>query len=75
MITSGTIKKQVYDSLGSKVYLIIDWEIIGLSINDNTTTIRYTPKLETIGFAGTVDINYSYKFAIFFEHFYLIKLF
>ena len=62
MITSGTIKKQVYDSLGSKVYLIIDWEIIGLSFDDNTTTIKYTPKLETQNFFRTYNVTYSYKF-------------
>lgn len=62
MITSGTIKKKVYDSLGSKAYLIIDWEIIGLSINDNTTTIKYTPKLETQNFIHTYNVEYSYKF-------------
>ena len=62
MAKSGTIKKKVYDTLGSKIYLIVDWERIGFSIDDNTTTIRYTPKMETIGFAGTVDINYYYKF-------------
>ena len=62
MAKSGTIKKKVYDTLGSKIYLIVDWERIGFSIDNNTTTIRYTPKLETIGFSGTGNINYSYKF-------------
>ena len=62
MITSGTIKKKVYDSWGSKAYLIIDWEIISLSFDDNTTTIKYTPKLETQNFFGTYNVEYSYKF-------------
>ena len=62
MANSGTIRKKVYDVLGSKVYLIVDWERIGISIDDNTTTIRYTPKLEIIAFNGTSDVNYSYKF-------------
>ena len=62
MITSGTIKKKVYDLLGSKAYLIIDWEIISLSFDDNTTTIKYTPKLETQNFFRTYDVEYSYKF-------------
>ena len=62
MAKSGTIKKKVYDVLGSKAYLIIDWERIGLSINDNTTTIKYTPKLELQGFNGACDVRYSYKF-------------
>ena len=62
MVRSGTIKKKVYDVLASKIYLVIDWEIIALSINDNTTTIKYTPKLEMQGFTGVSDVKYSYKF-------------
>ena len=62
MAKSGTIRKKVYDVLGSKAYLIIDWERIGLSIKDNTTTIKYTPKLELQGFNGACDVRYSYKF-------------
>ena len=60
MATSGTIRKKVQDQgLSGIIYLIVDWERIGFSINDNTTTIRYTPKLETKYIAGQVDIQYS----------------
>lgn len=62
MARSGTIRKKVYDLLGGKVYLVIDWERIRFSVNDNTTTIKYTPKLEIQGFTGTFNVNYSYKF-------------
>ena len=35
MATSGTIKKKEYDNGLDKIYLIVDWERIGISIDDN----------------------------------------
>lgn len=62
MATSGTIKKKVYDNGIDKIYLIVDWERIGISINDNTTTVKYTPKIQVVGFIGTAkDAIYSFK--------------
>ena len=62
MATSGTIKKKVYDNGIDKIYLIVDWERIGISINDNTTTVKYTPKLQVVGFiGGAKDAIYSFK--------------
>lgn len=62
MATSGTIKNKVYDNGLDKIYLIVDWERIGISIDDNTTTVKYTPKLQLVGFVGTgMDAMYSFK--------------
>ena len=52
MANSGTIKKKVYDNGLDKIYLIVDWERIGISINDNTTTVKYTPKIQLVAFLG-----------------------
>ena len=62
MATSGTIKKKVYDNGLDKIYLIVDWERIGISIDDNTTTIKCTPKIQVVGFLGPgMDAIYSFK--------------
>ena len=62
MATSGTIKKKVYDNGLDKIYLIVDWERIGISIDDNTTTVKYTPKAQFVGFIGPgMDAIYSLK--------------
>ena len=62
MATSGTIKKKVFDNGIDKIYLIVDWERIGISIDDNTTTVKYTPKIQLVAFLGPgVDATYSLK--------------
>ena len=62
MANSGTIKKKVYDNGLDKIYLIVDWERIGISINDNTTTVKYTPKIQLVAFLGPgMDGIYSFK--------------
>lgn len=62
MANSGTIKKKVYDNGLDKIYLIVDWERIGISIDDNTTTVKYTPKIQLVAFLGPgMDAIYSLK--------------
>ena len=61
-MASGTIRKQVYNVLGSKIYLVIEWERISYSVDNNTTTIKYTPKIETSLFLDSADVHYSYQF-------------